>query len=306
MRICHLFIFLFLGLFSLNMAEERQVSGIFQIDSLGQISKDHPEQTLFLFDLDDTIFDFPHMLGSKAWRKYIAEATQEIDASVNWHDIFSYFITQNHPIVSVEEITSNFISNLQQHGHIVCGFTSRERNLWYDTSQPSVDLLTVNQLNSLNIDFDKGELEKRFPDLAKNSEYFQGIFFANIEPKGNFLWHLLNNTALLPQKIVFIDDKPSQVESVSATLDQLGIANECYIYTATNQKAKRFDPLIANIELYYFYLSDGKETLSDQEALQIAQENPDKDAPYYLKAAMEMALQRTINGVCSTSNLINH
>ncbi len=238
---------------------EQRVSHVSKVESLCQIPTTQPEHTLFLFDIDDTIFDSPYMLGSKAWRRYIVEAVRKIDNSENWHDIFSYSLAQKYPLQLVEAETSEFVKELQNKGYAVCGFTSRERSFWYDMAQNGVDILTTEQLRSVNVDFNNKSLEKTYPYLSRDPEYFEGIFFANVEPKGNFLLNLLRNTPRLPSKVVFIDDKLTQVESVANTLETLKIPYECYTYIATDEKNNSFDPLIANIELYYFYKSNGKE-----------------------------------------------
>lgn len=274
---------------SMPIIADNIVPQVFHIESLSQVSNNHPPKTLFLFDIDDTIFDSFSMLGSKAWRRYIVEATKKIDPSENWHDIFSYALAQKHPLRAVEEITSSFVKDLQSKEFVVCGFTSRERKLWYEMSQEDVDVLTVQQLSSIDVNFNNGSVENIYPNLARDSEYFNGGFFANIESKGNYLLHLFKTNTLLPEKIVFIDDKLSQVESVANALAELGISHESYLYLATDIKGKSFDPLIANIQLYYFYDSNGEKALSDEEAKVIAISNPEKDANHYLTATLSIA-----------------
>lgn len=272
----------------IHAATEQKISSISKIESLAQIQVSQPDKTFFFFDLDDTTFDFPYMLGSKAWRRYIVDATKKIDASKNWHDIFSYLLAQKYPLKTVEPITSQFVKDLQEKGYIVCGLTSRERNQWYNTYQERVDEVTNKQLSSININFNNKSLENTYPYLALDSEYFNGTFFANIDPKGNYLLHLFKNAPDLPKKVIFIDDKLSQVESVANALTELGIENECYFYYATDEKAKRFNPLIANIQLYYFLKSDCQEIISDEQAELIAGEDSTKDADHYLKAILDI------------------
>jgi hypothetical protein len=262
---------------------------IVTVESLSQISTTQPHQTLFLFDIDDTIFDSPSMLSSRGWRKYIAEATKKIDTSENWHDIFSFALARKYPLKPVENITSQFVKELQDKGYVVCGFTSRERNLWYDMPHYGVDALTVEQLHSVDINFSDEGLKNAYPFLSMDPEYFGGIFFANIEPKGKFLLHLFAHAPNFPEKVIFIDDKRSQVESVANALAELGIQHECYLYSAVDEKEKAFDPLVANIQLYCFYRSNGKEFVSDQEAALIAKKHPEKDAEYYLRATLDIA-----------------
>lgn len=290
---CNFFVIQTILLASTSAASECQDVKIIRIESLDQIIKSQPTQTLYFIDIDDTLFDSPTLLGSKAWRKYITEATK--DYTENWHDIFSLFIAQNHPLETVEEITSRFVKELQMKGYAVFALTARERMKWYDTPMADIDLLTFNQLESLGICFDHESLEQAYPCLIHQSEYFKGIFFADKEPKGEYLLQLFKDIPQLPEKVILIDDKQSQVESVSKALMQLGIDHECYWYAATDKKASQFDPLIANIQLYHFWISGGKKVLSDRQAAEVAEQYPDRDADYYLHSLLQDAKKKIRN-----------
>lgn len=292
------FLFLFVSLF-LNtivfqeklfaLDDSSQDVRIFKIGSLSQIANLESTQAIYFFDIDDTLFDTPYMLGSKAWRKYIVSATKD-DSTENWHDLFSLFIARNYPLETVEAFTSQYVHKLQMQGYEVFGLTARERKIWYDTAVNDIDLLTISQLDSVGINFNHES--KDYSYLTDNSEFFQGVFFSDTEPKGEYLLKLFKNASQLPEKVIFIDDKQSQVESVAKALRKLGIKSECYWYTATDAKASKFDPLIANIQLYYFWLSDGKRVISDEEALSIAHQNPEKNAEYYLQALFNEAMKK--------------
>lgn len=132
-------------------------------------------------------------------------------------------------------------------------------------------------------------MENQYPGLSTDPGYFRGSFFAWIDPKGDYLTHLFDGSSHFPEKIIFIDDKLSEVESMASALAELGIPHECYLYLATDIKNKNFDPLIANIQLYFFYASGGLRLLSDEEAALIAEGDPEKDAEDYLGAAIEIA-----------------
>lgn len=289
-----------------------------RIDSLSQIYSsclNQPKGTLFFIDVDETTICSRFTLGSKRWREYIAKATQEIDlarishtlssdgltdrsdvprvcekpgARTNWHDIFSYALAQKDSIRAVETMTCSFVKDLQKK-YVVCGFTTRERNFWYGMSQEGVDQLTVEQLRSVEVDFDHGSLENTYFDLSIDPHYFKGIFFANTQFKGEYLSNLLQKTSHKIPKIIFIDDKIKQVSSVIKALTDLGIPNECYIYSAAEEK-RPFDPLISNIQLYYFYQSGGQKIISNEEAASIAEDNRknnfQKDADFYLRATL--------------------
>lgn len=279
----------------MDVQSEKKIVRVSTIQSLEQISLSQPNGTLFLIDIDDTLIDFKYMLGSGAWRRYIMEATKKIDGSWNWHDIFSYPLIQNTSfITTVEPGTSEFVKELQRRGYIVSGFTSRERDQWYDTAIKGVDELTTQQLNALNINFNNKFLENAYSYLALDSEYYKGTFFVNTASKGIYLYNLLETAPKLPKdfKVIFIDDKLSQVQSVAKALTELGIEGECYHYTAIEKKTKAFNPLIANIQLYYFCKSNYTAIPSDQEALEIAKQNPEKDAEYYLREALALYLSK--------------
>jgi len=272
---------------SLTAEVAKANADIVSIESIDALPISHPTHTVFFFDIDDTLFDSPHMLGSKAWRKYITQATDQ-----QWHDRFSLFLAQKLPVSAVETTTSEIVKKLQMKGYEVCGLTARERQIWYYTPTKDVDLLTIAQLKAAGIQFDGDAFQRAYPDLTKAKEYFGGIFFANREPKGEYLKALFANTSAtsaLPKKIVFIDDKLSQVESVAAVLKDFNIDHECYWYYATDKKASRFDPLIANIQLYHLWLSDGREIISDREAEILAQQYPERGANYYLQAVLDDA-----------------
>lgn len=266
-----------------------KVPNIVKIETLSDISVSQPQQTLFLFDIDDTLIDSNHMLGTKAWRRYIREATKKIDDTQNWHDVFSYFLAKEYPYSTVETQTGEYVKKLQENGYAVCGLTTRERSIWYNMHVEGVDKLTVNQLHSINIDLNNKSLENSYPELSMDFEYYEGVFFANEESKGAYLTKLLKTAHQLPKKIIFIDDKRDQVESVAKALAELGIEHECFFYPLTDAKAKSFNPLIANIQLYYFYESKGQKVISDQAGLQIAKENPEKDAEHYLRMVIDLA-----------------
>lgn len=243
-------------------------ASILQIGSLGQIPCDDPPSTLYFFDIDDTLIDSPYMLGSKAWRKYLVENVPEK------HDLFTLFVAKHYPVDYIEGYAPVLIEKLQKKGCKVFGLTARERNIWYYTQAEGIDALTIAQLEMAEIFLGS----EAYPPLTTAPEYYKGVFFADIEPKGGYLTKLFKD--IRPEKVVFVDDKLSQVESVSEALSDLGIENDCYWYTHTDTKP--FHPWIANIQLYYLWFF--KTVLSDVTAAEIAELYPEKDAGYYLDA----------------------
>lgn len=266
---------------------------IIKIDSFSQIDRDQPKDTIYFIDLSDTLIDSAGMLGSKSWRKYITEATS-YDKTANWHDIFTLFVAKNYPHKTVESTTSQFVKTLQAKGYPVFGLTGRERNVWYNTPETGIDVFTIKQLETIGIKLNSSSLDQSFSYLIKNPSYYEGVFFADVEPKGEYLYNLFKNAPQLPKKVIFIDAKLSQVESASSALSKLGIPHEIYLFTATDSKVGKFSPLLANIQLYYLWTSAGNKVLSDEEAESIAKQFPERDSSYYLQAVLENAKSKLL------------
>lgn len=256
-------------------------ASIEQIDSLSQLPCDSPPSTLYFFDIDDTLIDSPYMLGSKAWRKYLTETAPD------WHDTLTLFVARHYHVDFVEAHIPAIIEKLKVKGCGVFGLTARERKIWYYTPMEDIDALTIAQLHQAEIFLDPQALEKSYPSLTAAPEYYEGVFFADIEPKGGYLIKLFQNSKERPAKVVFIDDKLSQVESVSQALNELGIDNDCYWYTATDKKAELFHPLLANIQLFHLWMTKGQAVISDVAAAELAELYPERTAEYYLQAILE-------------------
>ena len=147
------------------------------------------------------------MLGSQAWRRYIAAEAKKMDSSENWHDKLTLMLAQKAAVVPVEDNkTTQFIDEVNNRGHIQAGLTSRQRDLWYSTPQQGVDDLTTKQLLSASITFANNHLENVYPQLSTAPEYVNGVFFANTKLKGDYLLKLLENAPELPKKVVFINE----------------------------------------------------------------------------------------------------
>lgn len=254
---------------------------VMKISSLSEINLNPSEYTttIYYFDIDDTIFDSPYMFGSKSWRKYIANVTKPYnDETHNWHDIFTLFLAKKLPMQLVEPTTAQFILALQNSGANVFALTSRERNKWYNTSEQGIDVLTVDQLKSVDVDFTLSSVNPVYLSLIEAPEYYKGVFFADTDLKGDYLLKLFKNSSF-PTKVVFVDDKESQVRSVAEALEKLGIECDCYYYVATDKKVKQFNPLASMIQFYYFWNSDGNVSLifSDEEAKYLVKPHPTDD-----------------------------
>lgn len=257
---------------------------ITKVESLNEISTDYPEKTIIFFNITDTLINSSQMLGSKGWRKFVKNVAPEV------HDKLTLFLAYQVPVVSAEPITSRFIKELEAKGYAVCGLTGRERNIWYNTPAEAIDILTINQLASVGIYFDVETFEATYPTLASDFEYYEGVFFANTEAKGDYLrkiLHTIAQTSEMPTKIICIDDKLSQIESLVSVLKEFDVDYQGYWYCGTDEKAKKFHPMVTNIQLEKLLFQDL--IITDEEAELIVQSMSEVNAALYFKDLISLS-----------------
>lgn len=243
-------------------------ANIIKTTEICDVAPEITADTLVLMNLAEVLLDTEISLGTQAWRKYIRN---RVDSQT--HDELTLFVFKNVPAKTPEPAVSAFVSNLQKQGNTVFGFTSRGRNEWYASKVEDVDLLTEYVLNQLDIDFNRtvspagwSQLDSQFQDY-----YHAGIIYAtNAYDKGEMLTLIFEKTGYRPAKVVFVDDKVDSLKEVETSMKQLGIPFTGFAYGRTAKEHLQFDPMVANIQLYYL-ISSGV-ILSDKDAIRIKQE----------------------------------
>lgn len=113
----------------------------------------------------------------------------------------------------------------------------------------------VNQLQKLGLDFSQA-----LPDLAPIEfsptsyhpippSFQQGVLFSSRSPKGAVLHAFLLQLPVLPQRILFVDDHLSHLQSVQASLDELGIPFLGYHYQPDLASFTEVDEEIAHFQI---------------------------------------------------------
>lgn len=227
--------------------------------------------TLLIFDLDNTIIETTQTLGSDQWFEHYlhqqiskrlkdglpeAKATSEglLRALTDWKSIQRVTSVQ-----LVEQVTADLIAKHQKTIKVM-GLTARP-----------IDLAdaTYKQLNSVGVDLTKSAA---FPnDLILNqgggdvnfiAKFQKGILFSGNSAKGPMLLKFLALANVSAKKIIFVDDKQKNVDSVDKALDTLpGITHTSMRYGAADKKVDNFDSKIADVQFSFF----GK-ILTDQAA----------------------------------------
>lgn len=203
------------------------------------------EETWFLVDLDNCMFEGAQALGHANW--FYDELMQRLEKGMSREeaiaDIYPSWI-KTQKVCKVKPLESNFVPillTLQNKGVNIMGLTHR---------QPSVADSTVRQVNSLGFDFLAAAPSKTsFTMPCKTPTlYFQGILFVgDYNKKIDVFESFLSLVKKDPKKIVFIDDKRKNVEELEL-LNHRGIEYIGIHYTAIESAKPVYEREIARFQ----------------------------------------------------------
>lgn len=245
-----------------------QCGNIIRTNEIADILPLVDDETIVLFDMDDTLTDSTISLGTGAWRQYIRKKIAEYEKQKeyswkgkNLHDVLAFYVALHVPVKPVQEETLTIIEKLQKKKIPTFVLTGRGKVKWYSTDIPGTDRLTLHQLRSAGYRFQTSD------NFDKVSDFAEGVFFTSGKDKGDFLdedvFPVMNSHF---SKIVFVDDKLDQVESVLTRIGNIKAVTGVY-YSRAQSEHKDFDPVVATIQLQQ--LLDHNKVLTDKEALEI-------------------------------------
>lgn len=230
---------------------------ILEISKMSKVVQNVNNETLFVLDLDSVVMDVTQMLGSDAWcytsiDKYIKAGMDKNEAKKKVYTLWEEVQKVSH-VEPVEKDTPKLIRSLQDKGIKIIALTSRP---------PGVIDTTIRQLESIGVDFTRQPIYKKDLNLVHNAiKYYKGIIFKGefLGSKGDALNLFLDKIKYHPKKVVFVDDRKDNVESVDKALDLRGIDCSCVRFGANDDSYKRYNPAIADIEAEFFgkVLTDG-------------------------------------------------
>lgn len=225
MVIMNRFLFILTLLFPL-LGEAKIIETAHVADAIQFIDED----TWFLVDLDNTMFEAKQALGHANW--FYDEMQQRLQNGMSREeairDAYPGWI-KTQQVCPVKPLEENFVPNLialQSRGITVMGLTHR---------QPSVAQATVRQVASLGFDFITTAPSKDsfVVPAASPTLYLQGVLFvSDYNKKGDVFMPFLSMINKSPKKVVFIDDKRKNVEELEQTLSKYGIEYVGIYYTA--------------------------------------------------------------------------
>lgn len=236
---------------------------IIESNDIRDLLKYADPDTLFVFDLNDVLMEASQSLGSDHWADFEVKKQMK-EKNLSKEEVLESFVPVWHKILlvsnakPVEPTTVGTIRRLQKANIKLLGLTSRYIEMAYPTHS---------KLCSIGIDFTKTPvypLDKEIPG-GYAAKYIDGIIFVGLKnDKGLTLMRFLDLIQYLPKKIVFIDDKLKNVQSVEKAVTARGIPFIGLRYGYLDAQEKQFNSAIANIQWEHF----GK-ILPDEKALQL-------------------------------------
>lgn len=219
------------------------------------------EDTWFLVDLDNCMFEGAQALGHANW--FYDELQERMQKGMSREeairDAYPIWI-KTQKLCKVKPLEANFVpalTRLQAKGVVIMGLTHR---------QPSVADSTIQQVNSLGFNFLRTAPSKETFSVPAPTPtlYSQGILFVGDYNKKNDVFEpFLSLLGKTPKKIVFIDDKRKNIEELER-LTNYGIEYIGIHYTAIEYAKPVYVREIAEFQLDYL-MQNGK-WLSNEEA----------------------------------------
>jgi hypothetical protein len=244
-------------------ANQTPTSAIIETNSINDVAKFLSKGSWLVVDLDNTIQQASHELGSDQWFRELcvfAGTLKLDDMNAISMVIAIYHAVQMHVnTIPVEDEAVELINSLQQQDIRVMGLTSRDTVL---------EETTYRQLNAIGV------------NLRGN------IIFCCGEDKGKCLAKYMNDRKHYPKHVVMAEDLVKHLHSVQAALIPLGINFTGMRYGYLDDKVKQLNMNKAHAQLLQLkpYLQDSTQRMIEVLGIKIdnPHEHPDYIPHFYL------------------------
>jgi hypothetical protein len=226
-------------------------NSIIETNSMRDILKLITYNTCVIFDLDNTVMESFHELGSDQWFvKLIEHACQVIpntDEAIACV-VALYHAVQHHVTAkAVETNVAMLIKRLQEAGVSIVAVTARDACLVAPT---------LRQLKSIGIDFSYQGIDTVSEPIVKDNKlvayYHQGIIFCSGNDKGVCFEAYAKQYGCHVQSMLVIDDKEKHLRALQKTAKSMGVLSFKGVrYGYLDQKVSELDMQAAHIQLHY-------------------------------------------------------
>lgn len=217
---------------------------VIEIKSIREILPHADEETVVIFDVDDTLLESKLQWGRTEW--YRRHVNQFISSGMKTQEAHLHFyptwieVQKVCPIQTVERATRPVIEELQQRGVRVMAMTHRH---------VSIKDVTFGQFQKLGIDFTINcvhegtlEIEAEHPTIYQDG----ALFVCDLNGKGEIFQKFLKTTGLKAKKILFINDNQFNVQDVEKALSVWEGEYIGFFYNRADRK--NFDAVIAETQ----------------------------------------------------------
>jgi FMN phosphatase YigB (HAD superfamily) len=249
--------------------------------SLKEVLEKANQTTLVIFDVDDVLLHPSDQILQKPNKPYLKEMQAALERRISKDEAYALYsiILQERQTVPVDPTMVNLLKDLQSRGVKTLVLTNCSTGQF--GSIPAIENWRIQELMRVGYNFSsswKGLKSKRFDQLLKykisSKGFFQestaaplfkeGVIFASNVPKGKVLKAFLAYAQFKPDKIIFVDDKQKNLDSVEEIAIEGGIPFEGFKYTAVSETSEA--PLnIERAQLQFHILETEKKWISDEE-----------------------------------------
>lgn len=203
-------------------------------------------KTVIVLDIDNTIAQPEHLIGSEEWVGHIITTYGDasiVDIKARFQSIAPLYYDIIHSVnfIPIEKFTADIIRTLQNSGLIVIGLTARS----FEVAER-----TVEQLYEMGIDLSLASLwhEELWHDCSLTYCHMGGIIFCDGNDKGKVLCQVFDRLNYCPTKIIAVDDKERHLHAIAKAvcpcIEFIGIR-----YGYLDSKVKNFDTAAADEQL---------------------------------------------------------
>ncbi len=222
---------------------------VLEIQSISEILPYVTEDSLVVFDVDETLLTTKQSVGGDPWFSDSLKIYQE--GGFSYEEALAktlpdYMKLQNMTQVkAVESLTPPLVHKLQNSGVKVIGLTERNLELAYTT---------LRQLRSIEIDLDRNPVKIKDLNLSSHFpvKYIEGIVFVQRNHKGEVLFNMVKLSDSPLKKVIFIDDKMKYIKQVEEVCEAHNIEYVGFRYGANDAAFEVYNSEIAQIQHKYF------------------------------------------------------
>jgi FMN phosphatase YigB (HAD superfamily) len=233
---------------------------VFESSRMDDILPHVEEETWVLIDVDNTLIESSVHLGSAQWREHIRKKARKAGYDKKGVeevlDRFWLFVQPFVPVRLVDQNALQIIRSLQTEKTAVVALTARDP---YELEH------TRKQLQSTGIYLSNPDFPKRAAFLTPAyGLYEDGVIYCGDNTKSEALLAFFNYVGKTPKKVIFVDDKSSQVEDLQETLEAMGVEFVGIHFRGAESRVKAFDGDVADLQFSHL-----PSIISDEEAKQL-------------------------------------